>query len=227
MKPDIFYILGNRVRRDILSHLTCMECYFSLLSSRVSVSSTAVAKHLKIMEREGVLKSYEKEERFIGPTKKYYQISVSRSYVVTLTPHMFWYRGLDLDAEELGDFMINLSALRKDPEGLRELLAEFLKANRELEKILEAFRQVESYRSRLIRKIKDTYLKEIGDMTTLAVLHYLLLHGEATIEELSDRLNLKEREVREKVRELTKFVPITIKDGVIKLDEEKILAGGE
>ncbi|KUJ99563.1 MAG: Transcription regulator, ArsR family protein, partial [Thermococcales archaeon 44_46] len=63
-EPDIFYILGNKVRRDLLSHLTCTECYFSLLSSKVNVSSTAVSKHLKIMEREGVLKSYEKEEGF-------------------------------------------------------------------------------------------------------------------------------------------------------------------
>jgi ArsR family transcriptional regulator len=81
-KPDIFYILGNRVRRDLLSHLTCTECYFSFLSNMVSVSSTAVAKHLKIMEREGILKSYEREGPFIGPARKYYEIDTAKTYVV-------------------------------------------------------------------------------------------------------------------------------------------------
>ncbi|MFA4646995.1 transcriptional regulator [Pyrococcus kukulkanii] len=227
MEPDVFYILGNKVRRDLLSHLTCTECYFSLLSSRVTVSSTAVAKHLKIMEREGILQSYEKEERFIGPTKKYYRISIAKSYVLTLTPDMFWYKGFNLDGAELKDFHVNLSSLKENPQGLSEMLSEFLKANRELGKILEAFRVVEAYRNKLIRMIKDEYLKTIGDMTQLAILHYLLLNGEATIEELSDRLNLKEREVREKIEEMSRFIPVKmINDGRVLLDEAKIIEGG-
>ncbi|AAL80219.1 transcriptional regulator [Pyrococcus furiosus DSM 3638] len=226
MEPDLFYILGNKVRRDLLSHLTCMECYFSLLSSKVSVSSTAVAKHLKIMEREGVLQSYEKEERFIGPTKKYYKISIAKSYVFTLTPEMFWYKGLDLGDAELRDFEISLSGLDTEPSTLKEMITDFIKANKELEKVLEAFKTIESYRSSLMRKIKEAYLKEIGDMTQLAILHYLLLNGRATVEELSDRLNLKEREVREKISEMARFVPVKIiNDNTVVLDEDQILRG--
>jgi len=37
-EPDTFYLLGNGVRRDLLSHPTCTECHFSFLSSKVSVS---------------------------------------------------------------------------------------------------------------------------------------------------------------------------------------------
>ncbi|HII61478.1 sulfur metabolism transcriptional regulator SurR [Pyrococcus horikoshii] len=226
MEPDIFYILGNKVRRDLLSHLTCTECYFSLLSSRVTVSSTAVAKHLKIMEREGILESYEKEERFIGPTKKYYKISVAKSYVVTLTPDMFWFKGFELGEPKLEDVRVELSKLDKSPEGLNNLLSEFLKANRELEKILKAFISLEAYRNELIKKIKDEYLKKIGDMTQLAILHYILLNGEASVEELSDRLNLKEREVREKIIEMGRFVPIKlINNEKVLIDEDKILKG--
>jgi predicted transcriptional regulator len=59
-------------------------------------------------------------------------------------------------------------------------------------------------------------------MTQLAVLHYLLLNGEATIEELSDKLNLKEREVLKKAEELSKFVPLIIKDSRVKIDTEAL-----
>ena len=220
-EPDIFYILGNRVRRDLLSHLTCTECYFSFLSSKVSVSSTAVAKHLKIMEREGVLKSYEREGPFIGPARKYYDINIAKTYVVTITPNIFWYRGLDLGE--------GLEVSIEEPESLDEMILTFRDLSGKLEEILKELQAVEGRRDRLMAMIKEKYLKEIGDMTQLAILHYVLLNGSATVDELSDRLNLKEREVLQKARELDKFVPLRIKDGVITIDDERLKAklGGE
>ncbi|WP_297520815.1 transcriptional regulator [Thermococcus sp.] len=228
-EPDIFYILGNRVRRDLLSHLTCTECYFSFLSSKVSVSSTAVAKHLKIMEREGILKSYEREGPFIGPARKYYDIAISKTYVTTITPNLFWYRGLDL-GEPLNEG-VDVEVPSEEAKGkgsLTEMVANFIELSSELENVLRALQAVESRRNVLMRRIKETYLREIGDMTQLAILHYLLLTGGATVEELSDRLNLKEREVLAKARELDRFVPLRIKDGLVKIDEDRLKqTGGE
>lgn len=225
-EPDIFYILGNKVRRDLLGHLTCTECYFSLLSSRVNVSSTAVSKHLKIMEREGVIQAYEKEEQLIGPMRKYYKISVSNTYIATITPNLFWYKGISLEKEpakeHLIEYSIDLQKLNLKHENLHEMVNDFLKANEELEEVLAILQKIETYRDWLIKMIKEKYLKEIGDMTQLAVLHYLLLNGEATIEELSDKLNLKEREVLKKAEELSKFVPLIIKDSRVKIDTEAL-----
>ncbi|ASJ00688.1 sulfur metabolism transcriptional regulator SurR [Thermococcus gorgonarius] len=227
-EPDIFYILGNKVRRDLLSHLTCTECYFSFLSSKVNVSSTAVAKHLKIMEREGILKSYEREGPFIGPARKYYDINIAKTYVATITPNLFWYRGLDLSDEAPGEISISLGQM-EEPRNLLEMIKLFISMTRELEKVLQALKTIESRRDRLMKDIKDTYLREIGDMTQLAILHYILLSGKATIEELSDRLNLKEREVLTKANELDRFVPLKIKDNTIEIDEERLKQriGGE
>jgi len=223
-EPDIFYILGNKVRRDLLSHLTCTECYFSFLSSKVSVSSTAVAKHLKIMEREGILKSYEREGPFLGPARKYYDINIAKTYVVTVTPNIFWYRGLDLSEEP----EVSME-LPEEPKNLDEMILTFRTLTEKLEEILKELQAVEGRRDRLMAMIKETYLKEIGDMTQLAILHYVLLNGSATVEELSDRLNLKEREVLQKASELDRFVPLRIKDGVITIDDERLKAklGGD
>ena len=222
-EPDIFYILGNKVRRDLLSHLTCTECYFSLLSSKVNVSSTAVSKHLKIMEREGVLKSYEKEEGFIGPTRKYYSIAVSKTFLVTVTPNIFWYKGLNLETpERFEKFEIKLDELEKSPKDLHAMVKAFVDANKKLEQVVEALRTIESYRNTLMRDLKDKYLREVGDMTQLAILHYLLLYDTTTVEELSDVLNLKEREIREKVEELSRVIPLIIKEDTIKIDKEAL-----
>lgn len=182
------------------------------------------------MEREGILKSYEREGPFIGPARKYYNIDISKTYVATITPNIFWYRGLDLgDEHGGGEIEINLDLLKESPENLLEMIDLFMRATKELEKVLEALRAIESRRDRLMKSIKDTYLKEIGDMTQLAILHYVLLNGRATVDELSDRLNLKEREVLQKAEELDRFVPLRIKDSVIEVDEERLKAklGGE
>ncbi len=226
-EPDIFYILGNKVRRDLLSHLTCTECYFSFLSSKVSVSSTAVAKHLKIMERQGILKSHEKEGPFIGPARKYYDIAISRTYVATVTPNVFWYHGLDLTGPNEGTFNIEVSLPETEDSDLTELVTQFLHLNKELNKVLQALRSVEHGRDVLMSQIKERYLREIGDMTQLAILHYLLIEGTATVDELSDRLNLKEREVVAKAEELGRFIPLRIKDGVIEIDSERLQSEGE
>ncbi|ASJ06677.1 sulfur metabolism transcriptional regulator SurR [Thermococcus pacificus] len=228
-EPDVFYILGNKVRRDLLSHLTCTECYFSFLSSKVSVSSTAVAKHLKIMEREGILKSYEREGPFLGPARKYYEINISKTFVTTITPHIFWYRGLDLNEASTEKATIDISTVDTESGDLYTQIESFLQLTRELDKILSLLQAVEHKRDKLMARIKETYLNEIGDMTQLAILHYVLLNGEATIDELSDRLNLKEREVLVKAQELERFVPLKIKDNTIKIDEERLKQriGGE
>ncbi|WP_297068917.1 helix-turn-helix domain-containing protein [Thermococcus sp.] len=226
-EPDIFYILGNKVRRDLLSHLTCTECYFSFLSSKVSVSSTAVAKHLKIMEREGILRSHEKEGPFIGPARKYYDISISRTYVATVTPNVFWYRGLNLTDSRGGTFSIKVNLPETTDSDLPRLVTQFLQLNRELEKVLQALKSVERGRDLLMNRIKERYLHEIGDMTQLAILHYLLTEGNATVDELSDRLNLKEREVVAKAEELARVIPLKIKEGVIEIDVERLQSEGE
>jgi len=221
-EPDIFYILGNKVRRELLSHLTCTECYFSFLSSKVTVSSTAVAKHLKIMEREGILKSYEREGPFIGPARKYYDIAISKTYVTTITPNIFWYRGLDLTERPLEKLTIDISGAPSGEKDLLKLVNSFLHMTSELEKVLMALQSIESVRDSLMKDIKRSYLEKIGDMTQLAILHYLLLTKKATVEELSDRLNLKEREVIAKAQELDRFIPLKIKEGVIEIDEERL-----
>ncbi|NJF24270.1 transcriptional regulator [Thermococcus sp. Bubb.Bath] len=225
-EPDVFYILGNKVRRDLLSHLTCTECYFSFLSNKVSVSSTAVAKHLKIMEREGILKSYEREGPFLGPARKYYEINTAKTYVVTLTPNLFWYRGLELSNDGLKKASIDISGIPEKHEGLLDEVQSFLLLTKELEKVLELLRTIESRRNELMREIKERYLREIGDMTQLAILHYILLTGGATVDELSDRLNLKEREVLVKAQELDRFVPLRIKENFIEIDEERLKQNG-
>ena len=223
-EPDIFYILKNRERRNLLNHLTYTECYFSLLSRRANASPPTVSKHLKTMEREGILRSYEKKGDSKGPIRKYYSIAASRTFLVTVAPNIFQYKGLDLNAPEgFGRFEIKLDELDRSPENLHSMIAAFINANRKLDQIVEVLKAIECYRDNLMENIKKTYLKEVGDVIQFAILHYLLLYERATVEQLSDVLNLKEREIREKINELSKVIPLIMRNDVIEIDKEKLI----
>ena len=39
---------------------------------------------------------------------------------------------------------------------------------------------------------------------------------------MSDVLNLKEREIKEKAKELSRIVPLSIKENLIEIDEEEL-----
>jgi hypothetical protein len=49
-----------------------------------------------------------------------------------------------------------------------------------------------------------------------------LLYGNTTVEQLSDVLNLKEREIKEKIEELSKVIPLSLKEDIIEIDEEEL-----
>jgi len=122
--------------------------------------------------------------------------------------------------ERFERFELRLNNLDKSPKSLHSMVKAFIDANKKLDQVIEVLKTIESYRNKLMKSIKERYLKEIGDMTQLAILHYLLLYKKATVEELSDVLNLKEREIKEKAEELSRVIPLSIKENLIEIDEE-------
>lgn len=226
---DIFYILGNKVRRDLLSYFICIECYFSFFSNKMSVFLMVVVKYFKIMECEGILKFYEKEGLFFGLVRKYYNIDIVKIYVVIIILNIFWYCGFDFGDERSGEVEINFDFLKENFESFFEMVELFMRVIKEFEKVFEVFRVIESRRDEFMKMIKDIYFNEIGDMIQLVIFYYVFLNGRVMVDEFFDRFNLKEREVLQKVEELDRFVLLRIKDGVIEIDEErlKVKLGGE
>jgi len=95
------------------------------------------------MEREGILRSYEKKGDSKGPIRKYYSIVASRTFLVTVAPNIFQYKSLDLNAPEgFGRFEIKLDELDKSPENLHSMIAAFINANRKLDQIVEVLKDV-------------------------------------------------------------------------------------
>jgi len=104
--PEILDVLGNETRRKILRLLADRPCYVSELCERLDVAPKAVISHLELMERAGLISSFEERQR------KYFQISENLHLMVSVSPFSF------------GAMVERIGEERANPERVAELLKE-------------------------------------------------------------------------------------------------------
>jgi len=85
-----------------------------------------VSKHLKTMEREKILRSYEKKGDSKGLIRKYYSIIVSRTFLVTVAPNIFQYKSLDLNTPEFPQLLVPSQFQPHYTQGALYLPAKFI-----------------------------------------------------------------------------------------------------
>ena len=84
----ILQIVGNETRRKILTTLSEEPRYISEISKRLEVTQPAILKHLNILEKAGLIKSFWKKSP-IGAARKYYVICDSVGVEIAINPKVF------------------------------------------------------------------------------------------------------------------------------------------
>ncbi|RLI24226.1 MAG: transcriptional regulator, partial [Candidatus Hecatellales archaeon] len=72
---ELLYVLGNPTRRRILKLLSQEPKYLIQLSKELDVSQQAILKHITVLERFGLISSYEEKGELPAPPRKYYTLS--------------------------------------------------------------------------------------------------------------------------------------------------------
>ncbi|MCX8173229.1 MAG: helix-turn-helix domain-containing protein [Thermoplasmata archaeon] len=85
---DFLMVVHNPLRRKILSRIVQGRCYTLQLARELGTTQQAVMKHIKILERYGIVECVE-EESHEGPKRKCY--FPTRSFVlwISLQPNLF------------------------------------------------------------------------------------------------------------------------------------------
>ncbi len=78
-------VLGNDTRRRILQLLADEPRYFIQLSKDLGVSQQAVLKHLEVLEKNGLVSSFDKDSEFAAPKRKYYHLNRSCMLAIGIT----------------------------------------------------------------------------------------------------------------------------------------------
>jgi predicted transcriptional regulator len=84
----ILRIVGNETRRKILTILSEEPRYISEISKKLEVTQPAILKHLSILEKAGLIKSFWRKNP-LGAARKYYRICDSVGVEVAIDPKGF------------------------------------------------------------------------------------------------------------------------------------------
>jgi ArsR family transcriptional regulator len=86
---ELLSVIENPARRQILETLTREPHYPLQLSKELGMSQQAVMKHLKVLEKYGLVESFEEESDLGGPMRKKYYPTVNFTIVVDVGPNLF------------------------------------------------------------------------------------------------------------------------------------------
>src|SRR5437660_7118153 len=92
MKKEIdcvFYVLGNRTRRDILSTLSDEPMYFNQVSKEVGIGQQAMLRHMNTLEDVGFVNTHGEKSDLGAPDRKYYSLDSSFNLTISLSKDEF------------------------------------------------------------------------------------------------------------------------------------------
>src|SRR6476646_6694462 len=85
----ILDILSNGTRRKILSILAEEPMYFNQIARKVHVGQQAILRHMEILEKNGIIETYQEKSTLGAPNRKYYKLRKSISLSIYLSMDSF------------------------------------------------------------------------------------------------------------------------------------------
>tara|TARA_B100001013_G_scaffold136467_2_gene80252 strand:+ start:1274 stop:1948 length:675 start_codon:yes stop_codon:yes gene_type:complete len=204
---ELLDLLGNNTRRRILEALTNEPKYFIQLSKEVGISQQAVLKHLLQLEKFGLIESYRAKSNLAAPDRKYFKLNKSVFLSVGITGNSMEIR-MESIQNRKEDISYEINTNKKQPDKemtniiintkskidnisikIKELEDEKIILLQEKQKILEKAHQIirESLEEDLARRIFYSHLNSGGILD---------------IEELSEVLNTREKELKDIIKKL-------------------------
>ena len=205
-------LLGNNTRRRILESLTNEPKYFIQLSKEIGVSQQAVLKHLFLLENFGLIESFKAKSNLAAPDRKYFQLNRSVYLSIGITGN-----SMEIKMENIkGPNKIkakNIMAIENKEGSIKkdEEITDILKnTKRKLELIAKRMQELEDEKIHLLKEkqhileITHQVIREsLEEDLARRILYSNLISREITdIEELSEILNTREKEIKIIVKSL-------------------------
>jgi len=209
----ILDVLGNETRRKILKVLADEPHYLLQLADELNVSQQAILKHLNILKKHGIISSFKAESDFAAPPRKYYELSKSLCLIIGMSKNL-----VDFEIHEI----LLKEDLSKFPEELKEIfykieelenkypLTQALKNAKsilkEIDSRIKKLREIEISLLKLKQKLMEKAYKIIREFSSNSlereILCSIFKDGEMNIDLLSEKLNIREKEIRKAIKSL-------------------------
>ena len=201
---ELLDLLGNNTRRRILESLTNEPKYFIQLSKEIGVSQQAVLKHLFLLENFGLIESFKAKSNLAAPDRKYFQLNRSVYLSIGITGNSMEIKMENIKGPNKIRSKNNMAieskegSIKKDKE-----ITDILKNTKhKLELLAKRMQELEDAKIHLLKE-KQQILESLEEDLARRILYSNLISREITdIEELSEILNTREKEIKIIVKSL-------------------------
>ncbi len=209
---ELLDLLGNDTRRRILESLANEPKYFIQLSKEIGVSQQAVLKHLFLLEKFGLIESFKAKSNLAAPDRKYFQLNRSV------------YLSIGITGNSMEIKMENIKGPNKTKPKNRmttEIKGKYIQRDKEITDILkktkhnlelieQRMEEIENEKIGLLKdkqkilQIAHQVIRESLEEDLARRILYSNLNSRDTtdIEELSEILNTREKEIKIIVKRL-------------------------
>ena len=188
-------MVENPTRRKILESLVREPHYPLQLSKELGISQQAVMKNLNMLEKNGMVMSYQVSSS-IGPMRTVYEPSSEFTLVIDMRNGMFSARMIEPSAE--------------DEEGFENVKMESLKKTRQsISEIDEKIEELNKERSKLIREREKIIGSAVSDLNGTGcgyahrnLMYEILNEPDRSMEQLSEDLNVRPDVVKDLINDI-------------------------
>jgi len=188
-------MVENPTRRKILESLVREPHYPLQLSKELGISQQAVMKNLNMLEKNGMVVSYQVSSS-MGPMRTVYEPNSEFTLVIDMRNGMFSARMIDPSEEDDEGFEnVKMESLRKTRESISEIDNKIEELNKE--------------RSKLIREREKLIGSAVSDLNDTGcgyahrnLMYEILNEPDRTMEQLSEDLNVRPDVVKDLINDI-------------------------
>lgn len=190
-------MVENPNRRKILTALVKEPQYPLQLSKELGISQQAVMKNLNVLEKNGMVISYQ-ESSLIGPMRTVYEPSSEFTIIIDMRNSMFSTRMIELEttteqeSEELSQDLMNLEEVREKISDIDKKIEEL---NKERSKNI---REKEALIASVISELDDT---QYG-YNHRNILYEIMNEPDRSLNELSETLHVNENTINRVIEDI-------------------------
>lgn len=195
---SIFYVLGNKTRRDILSTLSDEPMYFNQVSREIGIGQQAMLRHMETLEDAGFVSTYGERSELGAPDRKYYSLDSTFNLTISISKDEF---AIDYNQQKMSDGKLKglvrrFSQISHNPSlalgALRNRLEEI---DHEIENLQMEINNLRAMRQALLQKIHEIGRTNFAHVER-KILYKMMREKPTSVTQLSQMINEDKSEVR-------------------------------
>lgn len=204
-------IIENPIRRKIIERLSQEPNYTLQLAKELGLGQQLVAKHLKLMEKHGLVKSTIQSSP-TGPQRKVFGLTKSLSITVNVAPHLFKQDIVFFDPKpqehqipETHESLIERKNIIEGYPDWKDKLKPYAQLLSDIDLKLETLEDSRvhllSIRNSIMRDVSKI-IQKIRDANARRIFHLAVDENDRNIRRISQALNLREEIVKQVIQNI-------------------------